>query len=86
MNYYVLLFYQQTGEALVKFKLNTTATGKLYFYLGDKWPQVEQTSQCQTKLDQAQYSCKFLVNAPAIKTSFIEMVTSQDSAHRLFNS
>lgn len=44
------------GEALVKFKLNSTATGKLYFYLGDKWPQVEQTSQCQTKLDQAQYS------------------------------
>ncbi|XP_073255851.1 integral membrane protein GPR180-like isoform X2 [Porites lutea] len=44
------------GEALVKFKLNSTATGKLYFYLSDKWPQVEQTSQCQTKLDQAQYS------------------------------
>ena len=67
MNYYLILFYQQTGEALVKFKLNTTATGKLYFYLGDKWPQVEQTSQCQTKLDQAQYSCKFLFNALVLK-------------------
>ena len=67
MNYYLLLFYQQTGEALVKFKLNSTATGKLYFYLGDKWRQVEQTSQCQTKLDQAQYSCKFLVNALLLK-------------------
>lgn len=44
------------GDALVRFKLNTTLTGRLYFYLDEKWPQVEQTSQCQTKLDLAQYS------------------------------
>jgi len=40
----------------VTFKLNTTSTGKLYFFLDEKWPQVEQTTQCQTKLDLAQYS------------------------------
>ena len=46
------------GDALITFKLNTTSSGKLYFYLDDKWPQVEQSSQCQNKLDMAQYSCK----------------------------
>ena len=46
------------GDALITFKLNTTSSGKLYFYLDEKWPQVEQSSQCQNKLDMAQYSCK----------------------------
>lgn len=44
------------GDALVRFHLNTTSTGKLYFYVDEKWSQVEQTSQCQNKLDLAQYS------------------------------
>ena len=51
------------GDALVTFKLNTSSTGKLYFYLDEKWPQVEQTSQCQNKLDMAQYSCKLKVSS-----------------------
>ena len=46
------------GDALVTFKLNTTSSGKLYFFLDEKWPLVEQTSQCQNRLDMAQYSCK----------------------------
>ena len=46
------------GDALVNFKLNTTSSGKLYFFLDEKWPLVEQTSQCQNRLDMAQYSCK----------------------------
>lgn len=44
------------GDALVTFKLNTTSSGKLYFFLDEKWPLVEQTSQCQNRLDMAQYS------------------------------
>lgn len=44
------------GDALVRFELNTTSAGILYFYLDEKWTQVEQTSQCQNKLDLAQYS------------------------------
>lgn len=44
------------GDALITFKLNTTSSGKLYFYLDEKWSQVEQSSQCQSKLDMAQYS------------------------------
>ncbi|XP_022779146.1 integral membrane protein GPR180-like isoform X1 [Stylophora pistillata] len=44
------------GDAMVTFKLNTTSSGTLYFFLDEKWPLVEQTSQCQNKLDMAQYS------------------------------
>lgn len=44
------------GDALVRSQLNTSSTGKLYFYLDEKWPHVQQTSQCQDRLDMAQYS------------------------------
>ena len=54
----IFLLKNSLGDALITFKLNTTSSGKLYFYLDEKWPQVEQSSQCQNKLDMAQYSCK----------------------------
>ena len=54
------------GDALVRFHLNTTSTGKLYFYVDEKWSQVEQTSQCQNKLDLAQYSCKLTENDSSV--------------------
>ncbi|KAK3699403.1 hypothetical protein QZH41_018567, partial [Actinostola sp. cb2023] len=44
------------GEALFKFTLNESSTGKLYFFLDEKWSSIPATTPCKEKLAMAQYS------------------------------
>ncbi|XP_032232561.2 integral membrane protein GPR180 [Nematostella vectensis] len=44
------------GEGLIKYKLNQTSNGKLYFYIEEKWPSVMAVSQCKDKIAMSQYS------------------------------
>ncbi|EDO36475.1 predicted protein [Nematostella vectensis] len=44
------------GEGLIKYKLNQTSNGKLYFYIEEKWPSIMAVSQCKDKIAMSQYS------------------------------
>jgi len=44
---------------MFKYTINETTTGKLYFYVDEKWSSLTATTPCKEKLAMAQYSRKY---------------------------
>ena len=57
---FLVIHFLCTGEALVKFELNTTgqSPAKLYLYISDDWKDVQDENDCVHKLQKSRLVCK----------------------------